>query len=562
MKGIVINTLEKALKKLKVKLKREEIIKLLEIPPNSSMGDYAFPCFSLAGLLKESPSEIALKVREKMGNISETDFESINTEGPYLNFFFNRKSLAKKIVWEAINQREKYGRRDIGKKSKVVVEFSSPNIAKPFGIGHLRSTIIGNSIANICEFQGHKVIKMNYLGDWGTQFGKMIFGFEKFGNEEKLQKNPTKHMLEIYVKANAKKYEDDARSWFKKLEEGDRKAVTFWRAFKELSLEQFKDLYKKMNIVFDVYSGESMYNKEMVDVIKELKEKKLLQKSEGALIVDLKKYNLGVSLIQKSDGATLYATRDLAAAISRYKKYKFDKMVYEVGQEQKLHFKQLFKILELMGYNWAKNCLHVEHGLYLGKDGKKFATRKGKTIFMEDILNDTIKLAKKEIKARTKRISKEDLDDRSMKVALAAIFYGDLKNNRKNNIIFNLKKFVSFEGDTGPYILYSYARASSILRKTKFDGKFDVLELHEKEIELVKKLLQFSDVAQEAYNTLNPSVIANYVFQLSKNFNEFYHACPVIGSKEEAFRLALVEAFRIVSKNSLLLLGIHPLEEM
>ncbi|MFH1585641.1 MAG: arginine--tRNA ligase [archaeon] len=562
MKKAVVNLLYRALKEMDVKLKKEQIESLLEVPPSIDMGDYAFPCFSLAGLMKQEPDQIALQIRERIGNEPVTDFDDIQTKGPYVNFFLDRKNLARKVVWEVITQKRDYGRINLGKNKKVVVEFSSPNIAKPFGIGHIRSTIIGNSIANICEFMGYKPVRINYLGDWGTQFGKLMFGYNKFGSEAKLKKDPIQHLFDIYVKANKKSYEEKSREWFKKLENKDVKAQIMWRLFRELSLEEFKKIYDTFNIKFDEYDGESLQTNRIKKVITELNTKRLLKKSEGALIIDLKQYNLGVALIQKSDGATLYATRDLAAAIHRYKTHKFKKMIYEVGQEQKLYFKQLFKILELMGYKWAKDCIHVEHGLYLDKNRKKFATRKGKTVFVEDILEETQKLARKEIKKRFPTLPDTKLEERSMKVALAAIFYGDLKNNRQNNIVFDLKKFVSFEGDTGPYILYSYARASSILRKAEREEKFKIGELHDKELELVKKLLQFPDIVLSAYNHLNPSLIATYAYQLSQNFNEFYHTCPVIGSEEEAYRLALVEAFRQVTKNAMKLLGIEVLEKM
>ena len=335
-----------------------------------------------------------------------------------------------------------------------------------------------------------------------------------------------------------------------------------WKNFRDLSLEEFEKLYNLLGIKFDVYDGESKYNLKTKQIIKELQDKKLLKESQGALVVNLEAYKLGTSLIQKSDGATLYATRDIATAISRHDKYKCERMIYSAGQEQKLHFEQFFKILELMGYKWAKNCIHIDHGLYLDKSGKKFATRKGNIVFMEDIIDKTKSLAKKEIQKRFPKLSKKELEKRSLKVALAAIFYGDLKNNRTNNIVFDINRFVSFEGDTGPYILYSYARATSILKKTKNKDKFQVYNLDAKELELVKKLLEFPDIASEAYRNLSPAVIAHYCQQLSKLFNEFYHACPVIGSEQEAFRLALVEAFRQITKNATNLLGISLLEEM
>ena len=562
MKKAVVKILKKALKEKGVSFKDEEIERMIEIPPNPELGDYSFPCFSLAEKLKDNPSQVAIELREKIGDAPATDFQDVQSKGPYLNFFVNRKSLARQVVWDIINQKKNFGMTDIGKNKKIVIDFSSPNIAKPFSIGHLRSTIIGNSLAKILEFQGFKVIRINYLGDWGTQFGKLILGYEKFGNEKKLEKDPIKHLMEIYVKANKKQYEKGARAEFKKLEEGDRKALMLWKLFRGFSLEEFKKIYKTFGIKFDVQEGEATYNKKTKKIIRELKEKKLLKKSEGADIVDLRKYDLGVSLIKKSDGATLYATRDIAAAIERHKKYKFEKMIYEVGQEQKLHFKQLFKILELMGYDWAKNCGHIYHGHYLDKNGKRFRTRKGKTVCMEDILNETLVMAEKEIKKREPKISKRELKERATRIAISAIFYGDLKNNHKNNIVFDIKKFVSFDGNTGPYILYSYARASSIMKKAPKEKKFEVYDLEETEVALVKKLSQFPEIVLNAYKSLNPSVIANYSYQLAQIFNEFYHACRVIGSEQETFRLALVQSFRQVLKNSLELLGIETIEEM
>jgi len=563
MKELVVEILKKALKKMEIELSEADIEKLIEIPPSAEMGDYSFPCFFLSETLKRSPNEVALMIREHIGNIPETDLDDVQTSGPYVNFFVDRKSLARQIVWDAIGKKKEFGKINIGNKQKFVIDLSHPNIAKPFGIGHLRSTIIGNSIANIAEFVGYKPIRVNYLGDWGTQFGKLIFGYEKFGNEDKLMKNPIKHLLDIYVKVNKfKKYEENAREAFKKLEQGDKKSLMLWRLFRNLSLNEFEKLYKLFNIKFDDYSGEADAAKDVPKIMEILEEKGLLKKSEGALIVDLNQYGLGVAIIEKSDETTTYTSRDLAAAIKRYNKYKFALMVYQVGQEQNLYFKQLFKILELMGYKWAKNCIHSEHGLYLDKDGKKFSTRKGKTVFMEDILDKTQMLTRKEIKKRFPQLSTEELDFRSMKVAIASIFYGDLKSNRKNNIVFDLDKFTSFEGDTGPYILYSYARATSILKKAQNPEKFKIEDLHPKELDLVKKLSQFQETVIKAFNHLNPSEIANYCYQLSQKFNEFYQECPVIGSEQESFRLALVEAFRQVLRNSIHLLGIDLLEEM
>lgn len=566
MKKSVVKILKKALKELNIGIKPEEIESIIEIPPSIDMGDYAFPCFSFSEKLKMSPHDIAIELREKINNFPQTDFDDIQVQNGYVNFFIVKTSLARQVVWDAIEKKRKYGSSEIGKKQKVVIDFSSPNVAKPFGVGHLRSTIIGNSIANTSSFLGYNVKKINYLGDWGTQFGKLIYGFEKFGSNKKLLKDPIKHLLDIYVKVNkSKKYEEPSRDAFKALENRDKKSLMLWKLFRTLSIEEFESIYKIFGIKFDEISGESISAKHSKNVIKELKEKNLVKESQGALIVNLEKYNLGICIVQKTDGTTLYTTRDIAEAIRRYKKYKFDKMIYESGQEQTLHFKQVFKILELMGNEWAKNCSHVSHGLYLDKNGKKFATRKGKNVLMEDILEKTTSLTEKEIKRRWPNISKRKLKETGLTVALAAILYGDLKNNKRNNIVFDLKKFTSFEGDSGPYILYTYARAGSILEKAdkkKIQEKFQLKDIEEAEFKLVKNLSNFPEIVLNSFNGLNPSLIANYCYETCQKFNNFYQNCPVIKSDKLSFRLTLVEAFRQTIRNALHLLGINVVEKM
>jgi arginyl-tRNA synthetase len=564
MKKEVVKLLKKALKAKKIKLSEEKIESMIEVPTNSELGDYAFPCFSLAQEMKTMPSEIALEIREKIGNIPEKYFNEVETKGPYVNFFVNHKEQVYEALKEILKKREKFGKSNLGKRKTILVEFSSPNIAKSFGIGHIRSTIIGNSIANLCEFQGFTTKRINYLGDWGSQFGQLIFGYKKFGNEKKFKKDSLGHLQEIYVKVNKnKKYIEKSKEEFRKLEEGDRENLALWRRFKELSFSEFEKIYDLFGIEFDEYSSEFSTNKYLEKTLKELKEKKLAKKSQGALVVHLKKYNLGTAIIQKSDGTSIYCVRDLAEAKRRYKKYKFEKMIYEVGQEQNLHFKQVFKILELMGYEWSKNCVHVGHGLYLGKDRKRFSTRKGKTADLNEIIDVTQEYAKKEISKRFPKLKQKELKERALKIALASIFYGDLKSKRETNIVFNPKKFVSFEGNTGPYILYSYARASSIIKKAKTKEKFSVpKKLEDKERDLFKNLTEFPLIAAKAFENYDPSIIASYVYSLCKIFNEFYHAHPVIGSEEEPFRLALIESFRQILRNSCNLLGIKLLEEM
>ncbi len=538
---------------------KEEIENLIEIPPSQELGDYAFPCFIIAKREKKNPVAIA---QHLSAQIISKEFERVEAKGPYLNFFINRNKLAEQTIKEILKQKDKYGSSKEGKNKKIVIEMSSPNIAKPFGVGHLRSTIIGNSISNISQFLGYKPIKINYLGDWGTPFGKIITGWKKFGSESKLKRDPIKHLLELYIKVNADpELEVEARKWFKKLEDGDNEALGLWKRFRSLSLKEFDKIYSLLGIKFDVISGESFYEKKMPKVIKELESKNLLEESEGAKIVNLEKYNLGVVLIEKSDGATLYATRDLAAAIDRHNKYKFNQMLYEVGAEQKLHFKQIFKVLELLGHKWAESCIHIEHGLYLDKEGKKLASRKGTNLFMEDIINETKELAKKEIKKREK-LSEKELDKRALSIALASIIYGDLKNYRANDITFDIERFISFEGNTGPYLLYTYARAKSILRKSKKKNKFEIENLNEKEKSLVLELSKFPEVVKHSYEQLSPNLIANYAYSLSQNFNEFYHSEKVIGSDNQDFRLALVESFSYVLNNSLSLLGIKTIEKM
>lgn len=542
-------------------LTKEEIKNLIEIPPNSSLGDFSFPCFSLAKTFKKSPIDISKELSKK---INSDMFEKVEPIGPYVNFFIDRTYLSKLVLGKIFKEKDKYGSSKFGVGKTIVLDYSSPNIAKPFGIGHLRSTLIGNSIKKVSEFCGFKVIGINYLGDWGTPFGKIIAGYLKFGKESELKKNPIKHLYEIYVKVSKmEEFEELGRSWFAKLESNDKKAVSLWKEFRKYSLEDFKKTYQILGVDFEIFSGESEYNGKMQSTIESLKEKNLLVESDGALVVDLSKYNLGVCLIQKSDGTTLYATRDLTAAIDRIKKFKANYLFYEVGSEQKLHFQQFFKILELLGYDWAKECKHIDHGLYLDKDGKKFATRKGKTIFMSDVLEETLALAEKNLSKRAK-LSTEELKTRALAITRAAIFYGDLKNNRSSSAIFDINNFLDFEGNTGPYLLYTYARAQSILNKNKSSKNKSnkIANITDLEKELVLQLAKFPELVISAQKSLLPNLIANYSFSIAQKFNEFYHSEQVLGSENESYRLDIVKAFSQVLKNSLAILGIETLNEM
>ncbi|NPE26485.1 arginine--tRNA ligase [Methanococcoides sp. SA1] len=545
MKDVIVGLLAKELK-----MSNSEIDSLVEVPLKLEMGDFAFPCFGLAKKMKKAPVDIAGDLASSLKLPSGID--RVEVKGAYLNFFVDRK-----VFVEGVFENKKLKPK---KKGKIIVEMSSPNIAKPFGIGHLRSTIIGNCLAKICEANGFEVVKINYPGDWGTQFGKIIFGWKKWGDEEKLEEDAIGHLQELYVKVNASdEFEDASREEFRKLEEGDVENLALWKRFRELSLGKFQKIYDFLGIDFDEISGESFYSDKMDGIVDELKKKKIAVLDEGAMIVDMKNEGLGVSIVQKSDGTSLYATRDIAAAVDRKKRFDFVRMIYEVGAEQKLAFQQFFKILEKMRYSWSKDLVHVAHGLYLDKDGKKFSTRKGKTVYMQDILDEVLEKAKANLEERG---GCEDLDERARAIALAAIFYGDLKNNRGHNMVFDIDKFLEFQGDTGPYLLYSYARASSLLEKVKSKAKVEIGGVEDVEFKLMKKIGDFEDVVGKAYDGLAPNLVANYCYELARQFNEFYHACPVLGGEKEGFRLAVVEKFRDVMGKGLDLLGIEKLEEM
>lgn len=544
---------------------KKEVTELIEIPPDPSLGDYAFPCFSLAKDLKKNPNQIAQDLSKQI----KADFlTKIEVKGAYLNFFVNKTLLSKDVLTQILKEKAKYGCSSSGKGKTIIIDMSSPNIAKPFGIGHLRSTIIGNALRNLLVMQGYKVIRINHLGDWGTQFGKLIVAFKLWGDKKKLDKDPINYLLELYVKFHdaAEKQpelEDEARAWFKKLEDGNKKALSLWKTFKALSLAEFKKVYKLLGVEFEAYSGEAFYNNQLDSTIELIKKKGITEMSEGALIVNLEKYNMPPAILRKSDGATLYLTRDIAAALYRQKTYKFDHMLYEVGGEQKLHFQQLFKVLELLGYTWAKKCMHIEHGLYLGSDGKKFSTRKGKTVFMTDVLDETIDLAKTIIQEKNPKLKNKDTV--AQHVGVGAIIFGDLCNDRSRDILFDIDKFTSFEGETGPYLQYTHARLCSILRKKKLpDSKVNYVLYDKEEQEIVKHLGRFSDLLVDATQQYKPHILARYLLDLAQMINSFYVSHPVLQNDKELekARLALITAVKTVLENGLQLLGITALEEM
>jgi arginyl-tRNA synthetase len=566
MKKMVVKVLKKALKEKGIDMKGTEIENLLEIPPNPELGDYSFPCFSLAEKLKDNPTQIAIELREKIGDAPATDFEDVQTKGPYLNFFMNRKSLARQVVWDAILKRKDYGQSKVGKGKRTMVEFSSPNTNKPLHLGHLRNLSIGESISRILEFNGERVIRANLNNDRGIHISKSMLAYQKWGKEKTPEDKKVKsdHFVgdfyTLFNKKKTKKLEKEAQELLKKWEEGDQKTLMLWKVMNIWALKGFEQTYKTFGIKHDVTFFESKTWKKGKDLIKEGLDKKLFTKSRTKEIkINLKKEDLGEKVLLRGDGTSLYITQDMALAKIKFNKYKLDQSIYVVGNEQEYHFNVLFSILKKLGFE-NKEMIHLSYGMVNLPEGK-MKSREGTVVDADDLIEKIRLMAEKELKKREK-LSKPELKKRSLVIALAAIKYMLLKVDAKRNVLFNPRKSINFEGNTGPYILYSYARASSIMKKAPKEKKFEVYDLEPKEIELVKKLSQFPEIVFNAHKNLNPAIIANYSYQIAQIFNEFYHACKVIGSEQEAFRLALVQSFRQVLKNSLKLLGIETIEEM
>ncbi|MCC9295469.1 arginine--tRNA ligase [Clostridium sp. WLY-B-L2] len=557
---------EKIQKNINADLQLDFIEGLIEIPPRPEMGDYAFPCFQLAKALKKAPNIIAQELKDKIG---KDYFEKIENKGAYLNFFVDRNIFIKNVITKILEQKDKYGSSSIGKDSNIVVEYSSPNIAKPFHVGHLFSTAIGNSLYKMMSFEGYNCTRINHLGDWGTQFGKLIVAYKKWCNEDELHKNPIKELLRIYVKFHKEAEKDpelneEGRLHFKRLENGCREEVELWKKFKELSLREFKKVYDLLGVEFDSCAGESFYTDKMDAVIDEIDKKGLLVESNGAKVVMLDKYNMPPCIVKKSDGATIYATRDLAAAIYRKKTYNFSKCIYVVGMDQSLHFRQVFTTLKLMGKDWADSCVHAGFGLVRFAD-KKLSTRKGDVIFLEDLLNRSVQRTLEIIDEKNPKL--ENKLQVAQKVGIGAVIFTYLKNNRERDIVFDWNEMLNFEGETGPYVQYSYARGKSILRKAEYiDSQADYSKLNSKEeFELVKFLNNFRDSILNAINKLEPFMVTRYVIDVAKAFNKFYNAHSILNAEDEAIkfaRLQLVKATCHVIKNGLNLLGIDVVEEM
>ncbi len=541
----------------------------LEVPPDPALGDFALPCFPLAKAMKKAPPLIA---KELAASLKKPAFvDRIVATGPYVNFFLKKTLLAEKTLLDVEYQKDKFGATAEGKGKTVAVEFSSPNIGKPFHFGHLRSTVVGNSLSKLYASQGYKVVRINYVGDWGTNFGALIYAYLTWGDKKKLEDCPLKHLVELYVKfrkaaQDNPKLDEEARSWFKKLEDGDTEARKLWGKFKAVSLDEFKRIYDVLGVEFDSYDGEEFAQNKIEPAIGLCEKKKLAKIDDGALVVPLHGFEIPL-MLRKTDGATTYASRDLASLLHRLDAFKPSKLVYVVGREQCLHFQQLFALVELLGKKG--DYAHVDFGLYLSPEGGKMATRKGATVYMEDVLNDTIALAKKTINDKNPKLKNKD--EVARQVAVGALLFGDLMNDRNKDVVFDINRFLDFEGDTGPYLQYTYARASSIVRKAKAEKlavstkvKFDALN-HASEVRVVTLLSEFAQNVQAALRQHKPHVVAQYLIQLGRAFNEFYHACPVLQETDkdkQLARLLLIDCARSVLRNGLSLLGIDAPEEM
>lgn len=553
------------------KIEGSEVYSLIVTPPDTSLGDYAIPCFKFAKTMRKSPAIIA---EELAANFKTDEFiTKVIAVNGYLNFTVNRAAFTKSVVGEILLKGEGYGASDIGAGKTVCIDYSSINIAKPFHIGHLSTTVIGGALYRIYNFLGYKAVGINHLGDYGTQFGKLIYAYKTWGDKEAVEKGRIKELMRLYVKFHEeaekdKTLDDKAREYFKLIEQGDKECVELFKWFKELTLKDVEKVYKELNIKFDSYAGESFYNDKMEPVIKELEEKGLLKESQGAKIVDLEPYGMPPCLILRSDGASLYATRDLAAAIYRKNTYDFYKCLYVVAYQQNLHFKQLFKVLELMGKPWAKDMVHVAFGMVSLEEGT-MSTRKGNVVFLEDVIAKCNEKAYSIINAKNPDL--ENKEEVAKAVGTGAVIFGALINSRIKDIVFSYDKALNFDGETGPYCQYTYARAASVLSKAgladagadKFN--FDKAELSPVEYDLVNILSNFPDTVKAAAEKYEPSLVTRYAVDLSSAFNKFYFDCKILGAESDNirnFRLALTKATKTTLKNALSLLGIKTPEKM
>ncbi|HWQ77719.1 MAG TPA: arginine--tRNA ligase [Anaerovoracaceae bacterium] len=554
-------------------LTSEEIRDMIEIPADSRMGDYAFPCFRLAKVLRKAPPMIAQGIAEKLQENGL--FEKVEHVNAYVNMFLSRKAFMMELVSGVAEEKERYGSSDIGQNRRVIVEFSSPNIAKPFHIGHIRSTVIGNSIHKIYDFLGYDTVRINHLGDYGTQFGKMIVSYRRWGNEADVTREPIKTLLGYYVKFHEESEKDpslenEAREVFTKLENGEPEETRLWQWFRDESLKEFNRVYKMLGIEFDSFAGESFYSDKMDRILSMLKGAGLLKESEGAQIVDLEAYGMSPALITKKDGSSLYITRDIAAAVYRKEHYDFYKNLYIVASQQNLHFQQWIKIIELLGLDWAKDCVHIPFGLVSLEEGT-MSTRHGRVVFLEEVLTRAVNQTRQIV--LEKNVNTDNIDVTARQVGIGAVIFQELSNNRIKDYVFSWDKVLNFEGETGPYVQYTHARASSVLRNggdsttqtLAAAGKADMGYITgDSAYELAKLIYRFPEIVLEAGDKYEPSIITRHIVDIAQSFNKFYHDEHILVDDEEEKRakLLLVYAAKQTIHNGLLLLGMEAPERM
>lgn len=547
----------------------EEFLDMIETPPEEEMGDLALPCFGLARKLHRNPKIIAAEITEKMNAHKEAlRIERVEHVGAYCNIFWNREAYVENCLSQLCM--ENLGVAQSGMGKTICMDYSSPNIAKNFHVGHLRTTIIGNALYKIYQKLGFQVVRINHLGDWGTQFGKLIVAYKLWSSEELVKEKGIEELLRIYVKFNAEAEHNaqlitKAREWFVKMEQNDPEAIAIWEWFKQISMVEFERVYQLLGITFDSYVGESFYRDKVPALVEKLEKRNLLVESQGAQVIDLEKYHMPPCLITKSDGSSIYHSRDIAAVLYRKEKYDFAKCIYVTGLEQSLHFQQVFKAIEVMGYDWADTLVHVPYGL-VSLDGEKLSTRNGNIIYAEDILKEAIRRAGTAILEKNPALG--DKDEVARKVGVGAVIFHDLYNQRIKNIDFSWKDVLNFEGSTGPYVQYTYARAKSVLRKYGEPVDFDQIDCNvltdNESYYLIKLLGGYEDAVQNAAEKYEPSVVARYVMNLAVAFNKFYHDCPILKAEEPVkhARLALTELTQRVLLDGCGLLGLACPEEM
>ena len=537
----------------------EEIYESLALPPNMEMGDYALPCFKFAKVLRKSPVMIAEQLK---GEISTDDVISeISAVNGYLNFKINKTGFVRAALDKILQQKDNYGSSDEGVGKTVCIDYSSINIAKPFHIGHLSTTVLGGALYRIYNYLGYKAVGINHLGDYGTQFGKLISAYKRWGDKQTIEQGGIRALNELYVRFHQEaethpEYDDEARAYFKKIEQGDEECLALFHWFKELTLKDVNKIYEMLDIHFDSYAGESFYSDKMQPIVDELKEKGLLTESRGAQVVDLEEYGMPPCIILKSDGSSLYATRDMAAATYRKKEYDFYKCLYVVAYQQNLHFKQFFKVLEMMGKEWSKDLVHVAYGMVSLEEGT-MSTRKGNVVFLEDVIKKCIEKAYKVIDEKNPDL--ENKQEIAQKVGVGAVIFGALYNNKIKDIVFSYDKVLNFDGETSVYVQYTCARANSVLQKGGMPVSYELPELCAEEIELVKALATFPDAVRSAAEKYEPSYIARFAVEVAQKFNKFYFDCKILAAEDEKtknFRLTLTGATLQALKNAFTLLGI------